>query len=92
LWLTDDSTSKISHNAKFAAVHCKIIYMGFCTAGNTASTPTSFVDGYAYSRSEVMYIPISLVALACGRVHTRLSRVPDAVELGQLHKQPCCLS
>ena len=56
--LTDDSISKISHNAKFGAVRCEIIYMGFYTAGNTVGTPTSPVDGYAYSRSEVMYIPV----------------------------------
>lgn len=56
--LTDDSISKISHNAKFGAVRCEIIYMGFYSAGNTVATPTSPVDGYAYSRSEVMYIPI----------------------------------
>ncbi len=56
--LTDDSISKISHNAKFGAVRCELIYMGFFTAGNTVPTPTSPVDGYVYSRSEVMYIPI----------------------------------
>jgi hypothetical protein len=56
--LTDDAISKISHNAKFGAVRCEIIYMGFYTAGNTVPTPTSPVDGYAYSRPEVMYIPV----------------------------------
>src|SRR3974377_403446 len=56
--LTDDSIAKISHKAKFGAVRCEIIYMGFFTAGNTVGTPTSPVDGYTYSRSEVMYIPI----------------------------------
>jgi hypothetical protein len=56
--LTDDSIQKISHNAKFGAVRCELIYMGFFQAGNTVGTPTSPVDGYTYSRSEVMYIPI----------------------------------
>jgi hypothetical protein len=56
--LTDDSIQKISHNAKFSAVRCELIYMGFFTAGNTVGAPTSPVDGYTYSRSEVMYIPL----------------------------------
>ena len=56
--LTDDSIQKISHNAKFGAVRCELIYMGFFTSGNTVGVPTSPVDGYTYSRSEVMYIPI----------------------------------
>jgi hypothetical protein len=56
--LTDDSIQKISHNAKFGAVRCELIYMGFFEAGNTVGTPTSPVDGYTYARAEVMYIPI----------------------------------
>jgi len=56
--LTDDSISKISHNAKFGAVRCELIYMGFFAPGNTVGAPASPVDGYAYSRSEGMYIPI----------------------------------
>jgi hypothetical protein len=56
--LTDDSIAKISHNAKFGAVRCEIITMGFFTAGNTVPTPVSPVDGYTYSRAEVTYIPI----------------------------------
>ncbi|MGH9356763.1 MAG: hypothetical protein ACRD10_11595 [Terriglobia bacterium] len=55
--LTDDSLQKISHNAKFAAVRCEIIYMGFYASGNTVPTPVSPVDGYTYSRSECMFIP-----------------------------------
>lgn len=51
--LTDDSLQKISHNAKFAAVRCEIIFMGFYTSGNTVPTPASPVDGYSYSRGEV---------------------------------------
>jgi len=56
--LTDDSLLKISHNAKFAAVRCEVIYMGFYTSGNTVPTPISPVDGYAYQRSECAFIPI----------------------------------
>ncbi|HLI33405.1 MAG TPA: hypothetical protein VKW70_00050 [Terriglobia bacterium] len=54
--LTDDSIQKISANAKFGAVRCEIIYMGFWANGGTIPTPVSPVDGYNYSRSEVMYI------------------------------------
>jgi len=56
--LTDDSLLKISHNAKFAAVRCEVIYMGFYTSGNTLPAPVSPVDGYAYQRSECVFIPI----------------------------------
>ena len=56
--LTDDSLLKISHNAKFGAVRCEVIYMGFYTSGNTVPTPTSPVDGYAYQRTECAFIPI----------------------------------
>ncbi|MGH9406333.1 MAG: hypothetical protein ACRD3D_10930 [Terriglobia bacterium] len=51
--LTDDSLQKLSHNAKFAAVRCEIIFMGFYTSGNTVAPPASPVDGYSYSRGEV---------------------------------------
>jgi hypothetical protein len=56
--LTDDSLLKISHNAKFAAVRSEVIYMGFYTSGNTVPAPVSPVDGYAYQRSECVFIPI----------------------------------
>ena len=56
--LTDDSLLKISHNAKFGAVRCETIYMGFYTSGDTVPTPISPVDGYAYQRSECIFIPI----------------------------------
>ncbi|HEV2425891.1 MAG TPA: hypothetical protein VGZ29_13765 [Terriglobia bacterium] len=56
--LTDDSLLKISHNAKFAVVRSEVIYMGFYTSGNTVPAPVSPVDGYAYQRSECVYIPI----------------------------------
>lgn len=50
--LTDDSLQKISHNAKFAAVRCEIIFMGYFTNGDTVPVPSSPVDGYTYSRAE----------------------------------------
>jgi hypothetical protein len=56
--LTDDSLLKISHNAKFAAVRTEVIYMGFYTSGNTVPTPVSPVDGYAYQRSECLFLPV----------------------------------
>ncbi|HEX5481384.1 MAG TPA: hypothetical protein VFZ08_02005 [Terriglobia bacterium] len=56
--LTDDSLQKISHNAKFAAVRCEMIYMGFYGSGDTVPVPVSPVDGYAYSRGECMFIPV----------------------------------
>ncbi len=54
--LTDDSISKISHNAKFGAVRCEIIYMGFYANGNTVSAPLSPVDGYQYSYPECTFV------------------------------------
>ncbi len=54
--LTDDAIGKISHNAKFGAVRCELFYMGFYANANTVPTPISPVDGYAYARSEVMYV------------------------------------
>ena len=56
--LTDYAIEKMSHNAKFGAVRCEIIYMGFYGPGDTVSAPTSPVDGYAYSYPECLFIPI----------------------------------
>ncbi len=56
--LTDDSIQKISHNAKFGAVRCEVIFMGFFQPGATVGVPSSPVDGYAYAQGEVAYIPI----------------------------------
>lgn len=53
--LTDDAIQKISHNAKFAAVRCEIIFMGYFGHGDTVPPPTSPVDGYTYSNSECMF-------------------------------------
>ncbi len=54
--LTDDSMLKISHNAKFGTVRCKLIFMGFYANGNTVPTPVDPDDSYAYSRSECQFI------------------------------------
>lgn len=56
--LTDDTLLKISHNAKFAAVRTENFFMGFFQPGDTVPTPTSLVDGYAYSRAECSFIPV----------------------------------
>lgn len=55
--LTDDSILKISHNAKFAAVRAEAFFMGFFAPGNMVPTPVSPADGYAYSRSECLFLP-----------------------------------
>src|SRR5437868_10026962 len=56
--LTDDAILKISHNAKFAAVRTEIIFMGYYRPGDTVPVPVSPVDGYTYSRTECMYLPL----------------------------------
>lgn len=53
--LTDDILTKISHNAKFGAVRCEVIYMGYYANGNTVEAPQSPVDGYAYSYPECIF-------------------------------------
>jgi hypothetical protein len=55
---TDYALQKISHNAKFGAVRCEIIYMGFYGPGDTVSAPVSPVDGYQYSYGECFFFPI----------------------------------
>lgn len=52
--LTDYSITKISNNAKFAAVRPETFY-GWYRNAETVQLPTSRVDGYAYSRSELEY-------------------------------------
>jgi hypothetical protein len=56
--LTDYVLAKISHNSKFVAVRCEVIYMGFYGPGDTVSPPVSPVDGYDYSYQECLFIPI----------------------------------
>ena len=53
---TDDLLLKISHNAKFAAVRSKLIFMGFFANGNTVPTPVDPDDGYRYSREECQFV------------------------------------
>ncbi len=52
--LTDYSLTKISNNAKFAAVRPETFY-GWYRDGETVQIPVSPVDGYQYSRSELEY-------------------------------------
>ena len=52
----DDLLLKVSHNAKFAAVRSKFIYMGFYAHGNTVPTPVDPDDGYRYSREECQFV------------------------------------
>ena len=52
--LTDYTLTKISNNAKFAAVRPETFY-GWYKNGETVLLPVSAVDGYHYSRAEVEY-------------------------------------
>jgi hypothetical protein len=54
--LTDATLLATSHNAKFATVRGKLIFMGFYAHGNTVPTPYDADDGYAYARSECQYM------------------------------------
>lgn len=59
--VTDDTLVKISENAKFGAVRCETIFMGFYKHGDTIPTPLSPVDGYPYLRGEMslVFVPFS---------------------------------
>lgn len=52
--LTDYSMTKISNNAKFAAVRPETFY-GWYKNGESVLLPASAVDGYQYSRPELEY-------------------------------------
>ena len=52
--LTDYSITKISNNAKFAAVRQER-FQGYYKHGETVLLPTSLVDGYQFSRQELRY-------------------------------------
>jgi hypothetical protein len=54
--LTDTSMLALSHNAKFATVRGKVIFMGFYAHGNTVPTPIDPDDGYAYARAECQFV------------------------------------
>src|SRR5579864_7497308 len=56
--LTDYALAKISHNAKFGAVRCEIVYMGFFGPGDTVPAPVSPVDSYSYNYQECLFIPV----------------------------------
>ena len=52
--LTDYSLTKISDNAKFAAVRPETFY-GWYKNGEIVQSPASPVDGYVYARAELEY-------------------------------------
>jgi hypothetical protein len=76
--VTDYSLTKISNNAKFAAVRPETFY-GWYRDGEAVQLPVSPVDGYVYSRSELEYE----VAAWCSR-----SPSGDAATNGALSKPP----
>lgn len=49
--ITDQAIQRISNNAKWGAVRCEQVFMGFYKHGDTIPLPVSPVDGYAYSNS-----------------------------------------
>lgn len=53
--LTDDAIIKIQNNAKFAAVRCEFVFMGWYKNGDTVPLPISPVDGYAYTAAECRF-------------------------------------
>ncbi len=53
--VTDDVVLKLSQNAKFGAVRCEMIYMGYYKHGDVVPVPASPVDGYVYVRAELLY-------------------------------------
>jgi hypothetical protein len=52
--VTDYTLTKISNNAKFAAVRPETFY-GWYRSGESVVLPTSAVDGYHYTRAELEY-------------------------------------
>jgi hypothetical protein len=51
----DEILVKIAENANFGIVRCEVIFMGFYKNGDTIPVPISVVDGYQYSRDEIVY-------------------------------------
>jgi hypothetical protein len=51
----DDVLWQINHNAKMAAVRTEVFDMGYWIDGQVVPTPTSAVDGYAYSYAECTF-------------------------------------
>jgi hypothetical protein len=54
--LTDYALAKISQNAKFGAVRCEILFVGYYANGDTVRPPVSPVDGYAYTYPECLFL------------------------------------
>ncbi len=54
--LTDTAIQAVSDNAKFGAVRCEQIEMGFYKNGDTVPLPISPVDGYVYIGAEVQFL------------------------------------
>ena len=54
--LTDTAILAMSHNAKFATVRGKLIFMGFYANGNTVPTPVDPDDFYAYAQTECQFM------------------------------------
>ncbi len=53
--LTDDTMVKINQNAKFAAVRCERIFMGYYKNGDVVPPPVSPVDQNPYTQAEMQY-------------------------------------
>jgi hypothetical protein len=91
--LTDDSLQKISHNAKFAAVRGKLIFMGFYGSGDTVPTPTDPDDGYAYSRAECSFVWMPYSNRSRAEPYTAGQQYPPPqsnIQPGVLYNFPGC--
>ena len=74
--VTDYTLTKISNNAKFAAVRPETFY-GWYKNGETVLIPTSPVDGYVYARGELEY-----------EIAAFTTRAPAGATNGSLAKPP----
>jgi hypothetical protein len=89
--VTDDTMRKMSHNAKFATVRGKLIFVGFYAHGNIVPTPIDPDDGYAYSRAECQFIfmPFSNRAPASGMIPGQVVPPPQSnSQPGPLYNWP----
>lgn len=77
--LTQTNIQQLNKNAKLSAVRSQIFYSGAYSNGQTVPVPTSPVDGYVYSRAELVYIafwihtvdPTTHITSGPGRVRTK---------------------